>query len=231
MRYDRQSPKPDVYQDMTIRRVAPPPDSLRGYAAGFVTRYIAFLIDVALIAAVAFLVVTTTRLTLTFFGLDRLLGLVRDSVTWLTDASALGVVLRWVVTVAGGFLTFSVYSVLSWLLVGKTVGKAVMGLRVVGQDGRRLTLRQAIIRSLGYYASALPLFVGFLSVLVDDRRQAWHDRLAKTIVVYEWDAQYEERLVNAVRQLSDSNERRQAALEQAVRLAAEGDEPPEADHG
>lgn len=52
--------------------------------------------------------------------------------------------------------------------------------------------------------AAMPLFLGYLWVLVDDERQTWHDRLAKTIVVYEWDARYEERLVGAVRHLSDS---------------------------
>jgi uncharacterized RDD family membrane protein YckC len=127
-------------------------------------------------------------------------------------------------TVAGGFLTFGIYSIVAWMLVGKTVGKALMGLRVLGQDGRRVTFTQAIIRALSYYVSGLALFIGFLWVLVDDRRQAWHDKLARTIVVYEWDAQYEERLVNAVQTLDQSNQRRLAAREQAARLAAEKDE-------
>ena len=109
----------------------------------------------------------------------------------------------------------------------QTVGKALMGLRVLGQDGRRLTFSQALIRALSYYISGLALFIGFLWVLVDDRRQAWHDKLARTLVVYEWDAQYEERLVGAVQVLNQSNQRRQAAREQAVRLAAEGDDPGE----
>ncbi len=136
----------------------------------------------------------------------------------------LNAALRWLLTIAGGFLTFGVYSIAAWLLVGKTVGKALMGLRVLGQDGRRLNFWQALIRALGYYVSGLALFIGFLWVLVDDRRQAWHDKLARTIVVYEWDAQYEERLVGAVQALNDSNQRRQAAREDATRLAAEGDE-------
>ncbi len=79
--------------------------------------------------------------------------------------------------------------------------------------------------------TALPLFLGYLWVLVDDERQTWHDRLAKTIVVYEWDARYEERLVGAVRHLSDSAERRQAAQEHARRLAAEGDDVTETGDG
>ena len=130
-------------------------------------------------------------------------------------------VVRWLVTIASGFLTFGVYSILAWMLVGKTAGKALMGLRVLGQDGRPVTFHQALVRALGYYVSGLALFIGFLWVLVDDRRQTWHDKLARTVVVYEWDAQYEERLVNAVQTLDESNQRRLAAREREVRLERE----------
>lgn len=209
---------------MKIKRLAPPPDSLRGHPAGFVTRYIAFLLDVLVVVLVSFLFITILRVTLDFFGITVLLASAAQSGETARQTVVLSSGVRWLLTVAGGFLTFGVYSIVAWLLVGKTVGKALMGLRVLGQDGRRLTFFQALIRALSYYISGLALFIGFLWVLVDDRRQAWHDKLARTIVVYEWDAQYEERYVTAVRALDDSNQRRQAAQEQAARLAAEGDE-------
>lgn len=31
-------------------------------------------------------------------------------------------------------------------------------------------------------------FLGFLVILADDRRQAWHDKIARTCVVYSWGA-------------------------------------------
>ena len=209
---------------MKIKRLAPPPDSLRGHPAGFVTRYVAFLLDILVVAIVSFLFITVLRVTLDFFGINTLLSSAAESRQVAQQTVVLNGVMRWLLTIAGGFLTFGVYSIAAWLLVGKTVGKALMGLRVLGQDGRRLTFSQALIRALSYYVSGLVLFIGFLWVLVDDRRQAWHDKLARTIVVYEWDAQYEERYVNAVSALDDSNQRRLEAREQAARLAAEGDE-------
>ncbi len=212
---------------MKIKRLATPPDSLRGHPAGFVTRYVAFLLDVLVVAFVSFLFVTILQVTLEFFGIDALMTLAAQSREASRQTVVLGGAMRWLLTVVGGFLTFGIYSIVAWLLVGKTVGKALMGLRVLGQDGRRLTFSQALIRALSYYISGLALFIGFLWVLVDDRRQAWHDKLARTLVVYEWDAQYEERLVGAVQVLNQSNQRRQAAREQAVRLAAEGDDPGE----
>ena len=212
---------------MKIKRLATPPDSLRGHPAGFVTRYVAFLLDVLVVAFVSFLFFTILQVTLEFFGIDALMTLAAQSREASRQTVVLGGAMRWLLTVVGGFLTFGIYSIVAWLLVGKTVGKALMGLRVLGQDGRRLTFGQALIRALSYYISGLALFIGFLWVLVDDRRQAWHDKLARTLVVYEWDAQYEERLVGAVQVLDQSNQRRQAAREQAARLAAEGDDPGE----
>ena len=212
---------------MKIKRLVPPPDSLRGHPAGFVTRYIAFLLDVLVVAIASLLFITVARVTLDFFGINTLLASAADSRDVAGQTVVLSGAMRWLLTVAGGFLTFGVYSIAAWLLVGKTVGKALMGLRVLGQDGRRLTFSQALIRALSYYVSGLALFIGFLWVLVDDRRQTWHDKLARTIVVYEWDAQYEERLVGAVQALDQSNQRRLAAQEAAVRLAAEGDETGE----
>lgn len=209
---------------MKIKRLTTPPDSLRGHPAGFVTRYIAFLLDVLVVALASFLFVTVVRVTLDFFGINALVTSAAESREVARQTVVLSGALRWLLTVAGGFLTFGIYSIVAWMLVGKTVGKALMGLRVLGQDGRRVTFTQAIIRALSYYVSGLALFIGFLWVLVDDRRQAWHDKLARTIVVYEWDAQYEERLVNAVQTLDQSNQRRLAAREQAARLAAEKDE-------
>jgi uncharacterized RDD family membrane protein YckC len=36
--------------------------------------------------------------------------------------------------------------------------------------------------------AALPLFAGFLRILIDDRRRGLQDRLARTVVVYSSDA-------------------------------------------
>ena len=45
----------------------------------------------------------------------------------------------------------------------------------------------------------LTLGVGFLWVIIDDRREGWHDKLARTCVVYAWQARQNETLVNKMR--------------------------------
>ena len=86
------------------------------------------------------------------------------------------------------FIT-SAYFVLSWTLSGgQSVGKALIGLRIVPLNGSKLTFWRSIVRYIAFVISALLLFLGLLWVLVSDRRQGWHDKAAGTCVIYDWPA-------------------------------------------
>jgi uncharacterized RDD family membrane protein YckC len=70
-----------------------------------------------------------------------------------------------------------------------------MGVRVLTVDGRNVPFWRACLRVLAYVLSAIVFFLGFLWVLVDDQRQAWHDKIARTYVVYVWAARPDERFL------------------------------------
>ena len=71
-----------------------------------------------------------------------------------------------------------------WLYKSATPGKMVLGLKVVDADsGTPLSVGQSIIRYLGYYIASIPLLLGLLWVGWDKKKQGWHDKLAKTVVV------------------------------------------------
>lgn len=75
----------------------------------------------------------------------------------------------------------------SLAVFGKTVGKMLLGVRVVSSDGKLvLKGRRPVIRVLTYPLSFALLGIGLLGVVFNPERQAWHDRLAKTAVVYDW---------------------------------------------
>lgn len=79
------------------------------------------------------------------------------------------------------------YLVLFTAACGQTIGKMAAGIRVVGTTtgaviNDRITIAQAVMRSLGSIVSMVPLGAGFWFALVGDRRAA-HDRLAHTRVV------------------------------------------------
>lgn len=81
----------------------------------------------------------------------------------------------------------ALYFVMFWALTGRTIGEWIMGLRVIGADGQPPTLRHSMIRLVGYGFSAIAFWVGYAWVVIDDERQAWHDHMAKTWVVYDYE--------------------------------------------
>src|SRR5262245_2176635 len=67
---------------------------------------------------------------------------------------------------------------------GQSFGKRFIGVRVVRTDGRPIDYQTAVLRHIvGYPLSILFFGLGIVWMLWDGRRQAWHDKLAKTIVV------------------------------------------------
>ena len=69
-------------------------------------------------------------------------------------------------------------------VTGRTPGKAVMGIRVERTNGHPLSGPRSFLRTAFYLVSVLPLGAGFVWVLFDADRRAWHDHLAGSRVVY-----------------------------------------------
>ncbi len=68
---------------------------------------------------------------------------------------------------------------------GFTVGKKVMSLRVQNmENGKNLSWLSAILReTIGRLISGLVFCLGYFWVLWDPKKQAWHDKLGKSVVV------------------------------------------------
>jgi uncharacterized RDD family membrane protein YckC len=64
-----------------------------------------------------------------------------------------------------------------------TVGKQWMGIRVTDSQGKRIGFLRATGRHAAKYLSALPCFLGFIMAIFSSRGLALHDRLAGTRVV------------------------------------------------
>lgn len=82
----------------------------------------------------------------------------------------------WIVALAG-------YGALMWKIKGTTIGGIVCGLKVVRRDGADLNWDTAIVRALGCFLSMVVAGLGFLWIVFDEDRQAWHDKIAGTLVV------------------------------------------------
>jgi uncharacterized RDD family membrane protein YckC len=75
------------------------------------------------------------------------------------------------------------YFGLAWTRGGQTLGMASWRLRVEREDGRLLGWGDTLRRLAAALLSWLPFGLGYLWVLVDPERRAWHDRLSATRVV------------------------------------------------
>jgi uncharacterized RDD family membrane protein YckC len=146
--------------------------------AGFISRAIAFVLDIVVMTVAVLAAVALLQALLGFFTLYGLIGQrvvqsspFREIVVVVTALIGVGVAVG--------------YPVVFWVLLGQTPGKLLMGVRIARTNGKPLTIGRALLRYLGYWLSAIPLGLGFFWVLVDDQRQGWHDKLADTYVIYD----------------------------------------------
>jgi uncharacterized RDD family membrane protein YckC len=157
------------------RAAALPP----GYALAFTTqRVAAWLIDFLpfMLVAAAVVGVSWTE------SLQHVLGwaLNAQAESALPAAERLRVMLWWGLS-AGGY---TLYCLVMELITGRTVGKVLLGVRVLSETGRRATLLQVLIRNGSRLLELLPpLWVlGFLALLTRNRQRVG-DVFARTVAV------------------------------------------------
>ncbi len=133
--------------------------------AGFWIRFLAYLIDSAIIFAVLFVLSLVTG---GFTKTDPTTGL--QTVNGALQALA----------IVGGIA----YVVGFWGARSATPGQIALGMRIVRADnGAPIDVSKAVIRYLGYIISVIPFGLGLIWAGFDPRKQGWHDKLAGTYVV------------------------------------------------
>jgi uncharacterized RDD family membrane protein YckC len=135
-----------------------------GPYAGLVARGLAFVLDVLILAGLTAAAGAIVAL------IDQLVELRPD---WLA---------AFLVGGEGVVLTCA-YFLLFWTVVGRTPGMHALRIRVVDRHGLPPGFGRALVRLVATVIAIVPLFAGFLPVLVDGRRRALADYLAGTTVV------------------------------------------------
>jgi len=80
-------------------------------------------------------------------------------------------------------LVLAAYGAVMWKVKETTIGGVICNLKVVRVDGRPIDWGTAVVRAFGCILSLAVLGLGFLWIVFDPERQAWHDKIAGTIVV------------------------------------------------
>jgi uncharacterized RDD family membrane protein YckC len=162
-----------------IRRMGQPADVARAYVAeiplayaSFPTRVLAFLIDCAVGVAVLLVV-------LALAGTEFLFGLASGPAP-SGDAVALSMVAILVGMVAVALLSLAYFPVLEWRF-GQTLGKKLVAIHVVREDGTRIGLLEAIVRRIPFFLEFF--WIDAVVALFSQRHQRAFDLVARTIVV------------------------------------------------
>ena len=134
--------------------------------AGFWIRTAASLVDSIII------LLLTAPFMISYYGVDRYLNVIIYG-----DYGNILYLLLMLVFPCAAFIWF-------WRHKQGSPGKMLFSLKVLDEEtGQTLTLKQSIIRYLGYYACLCSLLLGFIWVAFDAKKQGWHDKMAKSVVV------------------------------------------------
>lgn len=82
-----------------------------------------------------------------------------------------------------GLIPILYFTLSTYFTNGLTIGKKIMGIRIISMYHHRIALWHCLERSLGYVASTLEAGIGFIQVLWNTNRMALHDRIAETVVI------------------------------------------------
>ncbi len=117
-------------------------------------------------------------------------------ISYLVDGIILGVI-GWILNYASSGVGGTVGSIILFLsgLVslayftyffgnGQTLGMKAMNIKLIGTDGTYpIGYAKGFLRWIGMIISTFVILLGFVWILIDKKKQGWHDKIAGTYVV------------------------------------------------
>ena len=151
-------------------------DNIQLNLASRVNRFLAYLIDILIITFVVFL------FAYFFFGFDITISNylnsgddIQSRIDFLKERNNIRDI---------SFLIWVIYCIFSESSVKQgTLGKNIMGIKVVDMNGDRLSFNKSLIRNISKILSLVVIALGFIWILFDKYNRGWHDLLAKTYVM------------------------------------------------
>ncbi len=111
----------------------------------------------------------------TAYIIDAIILLIVGVVLAIAAGGTTGAVLQFVVGI--------LYTVGFWTAQGATPGKMAVGIEITTVDGEPIDFGPALLRYIGYLASAIILLIGFLMIAFTREKRGLHDYIAGTVVI------------------------------------------------
>ena len=147
--------------------------------AGFWIRWVALIVDNFIVSVAMFIFIFAM---VSIWGLS---GLAKDvSSVFGVLSKVIGFGIPFVILLS--FLIPWIYFIVMTNKKGATLGKKILGLKVVSETGEKLSLGKIILReTIGKFVSGLIFSIGFLMAAFTEKKQGLHDKMAGSLVVYE----------------------------------------------
>jgi uncharacterized RDD family membrane protein YckC len=148
--------------------------------AGFWRRLVAFMID-STIVTIIFVVLFVIAVLAFFFG-----AMSADNNAWINNlanpkgfSSVLLLIMVFYIAINTVYFTYFHGA------TGRTPGKMLLGLQVYSANGTPISFGTAFLRAVGYLVSSLlgTIPIGCIWAAFDKKKQAWHDKIAGTVVI------------------------------------------------
>jgi uncharacterized RDD family membrane protein YckC len=181
------APTPETAWTTPPRVIAGPAPGIA--FVGFWRRFVAFAIDGVLFSFVFWALTALVFSRADFNRWRELLKIDPESGRVLaTNAevlSVMGDLIGLTLAVFGLFwLVHALYHIIFWTWRGGTIGQLVLGIQIRREsDGNRIGLGTSIVRYIGYLISFWVVYLGVIWIAFDGRKQGWHDKIARTLVI------------------------------------------------
>ncbi|MCM8766502.1 MAG: RDD family protein [Candidatus Omnitrophica bacterium] len=151
-------------------------------------RLLALIIDIFIFWCIYSI---TFRIFFPFANPDYFENLINNFYSGKIDFSdAFVIIIKTFIFLVIFFLIFSLYKILVVGKFGASLGKMIVGIKILDENGNRISFRTAFIREVVVKQIIYPIFffisfLGYLWAIWDKRKQTWHDKIARTIVIKE----------------------------------------------
>jgi uncharacterized RDD family membrane protein YckC len=141
--------------------------------AGFWMRFFALLLDWIILSILFTPLIAGT----VFLGF-----LYAEFLEEISDPDFIPVVISAISSLVYAFLFFLYFLICHSF--GVTIGKKIVGIRLIKSDGSRPGFGRALLReTIGRWLAGLIFYLGYLWIAWDSHKQGWHDKVAGTFVI------------------------------------------------
>jgi len=150
------------------------------HVVGFWKRFIAAMIDLAIVVPAALLItLLASKIGGVHLPPSNLRVLDVDMWIDLVLATDPALLMGMILMLAIGMIYLLVFQI----VLGRTLGMRVLGLKIIDVYGERPSPARCAVRCVGYLASIATLFLGFLWMGFDSEKRALQDWIAGTYVI------------------------------------------------